>query len=195
MDTTRLKDYFTGLQSRIVSELEAFDGQSFRTDSWDRPEGGGGLSRLIEDLRVLSLADSGHLNLHLERSDLAAEILRIASLLEPELVAAGFRLRLRLEAAPVLCDVTRIRQIVMALLDNVRRYAQPGEITISCRLGGIGSSKQILIAHVVKTDFLPGCQCGGIVLNLIRLIGYRTMLPGVRLSLFGLKPCIQRHTG
>lgn len=94
-----------------------------------------GLSRLIEDLRVLSLADSGHLNLHLERSDLAAEILRIASLLEPELVAAGFRLRLRLEAAPVLCDVTRIRQIVMALLDNVRRYAQPGEITISCHLG------------------------------------------------------------
>ncbi|GDU95381.1 hypothetical protein ExPUPEC79_02983 [Escherichia coli] len=67
--------------------------------------------------------------------------------------------------------------------------------TISCRLGGIGSSKQILIAHVVKTDFLPGRQCGGVVLNLIRLIGYRTMLPGVRLSLFGLKPCIQRHTG
>ena len=49
MDTTRLKAYFTGLQSRIVSELEAFDGQSFRTDSWDRPEGGGGLSRLIEE--------------------------------------------------------------------------------------------------------------------------------------------------
>jgi coproporphyrinogen III oxidase len=49
LDTTRLKAYFTGLQSRIVSELEAFDGQSFRTDSWDRPEGGGGLSRLIEE--------------------------------------------------------------------------------------------------------------------------------------------------
>ena len=49
MDTTRLKDYFTGLQSRIVSELEAFDGQSFRTDSWVRPEGGGGVSRLIEE--------------------------------------------------------------------------------------------------------------------------------------------------
>jgi coproporphyrinogen III oxidase len=49
LDTTRLKAYFTGLQSHIVSELEAFDGQSFRTDSWDRPEGGGGLSRLIEE--------------------------------------------------------------------------------------------------------------------------------------------------
>jgi len=49
MDTTRLKDYFTGLQSRIVAELETFDGQPFRTDSWTRPEGGGGISRLIEE--------------------------------------------------------------------------------------------------------------------------------------------------
>ena len=49
MDTTRLKEFFTGLQSRIVGELEAFDGQPFRTDSWNRPEGGGGISRLIED--------------------------------------------------------------------------------------------------------------------------------------------------
>jgi len=29
MDTTRLKDYFTGLQSRIVGELAALDGQPF----------------------------------------------------------------------------------------------------------------------------------------------------------------------
>ena len=29
MDTTHLKDFFTGLQSRIVGELEAFDGQPF----------------------------------------------------------------------------------------------------------------------------------------------------------------------
>ena len=49
MHTQRLKDYFTGLQARIVSELETFDGQPFRNDSWQRPEGGGGISRLIED--------------------------------------------------------------------------------------------------------------------------------------------------
>ena len=49
MDTTHLKDFFTGLQGRIVAELEAFDGQPFRTDSWERPEGGGGISRLIEE--------------------------------------------------------------------------------------------------------------------------------------------------
>jgi len=42
-------EYFTGLQRSIVAELEAFDGQPFRTDAWQRPEGGGGISRLIEE--------------------------------------------------------------------------------------------------------------------------------------------------
>lgn len=49
MDSNRLKDFFTNLQDRIVGKLEAFDGQPFRTDSWRRPEGGGGISQLIED--------------------------------------------------------------------------------------------------------------------------------------------------
>lgn len=41
-------DYFTGLQARIVKTLEEADGASFRSDSWTRDEGGGGLSRLLE---------------------------------------------------------------------------------------------------------------------------------------------------
>jgi len=41
--------YFTELQSRIVSSLEALDGKSFVEDSWKRPEGGGGVSRIIEE--------------------------------------------------------------------------------------------------------------------------------------------------
>ena len=49
MDTQQLKDYFTGLQSRIVTAMEEFDGQAFRLDAWDRPGGGGGITRVIED--------------------------------------------------------------------------------------------------------------------------------------------------
>ncbi|HZX30230.1 MAG TPA: coproporphyrinogen III oxidase, partial [Rhodocyclaceae bacterium] len=49
MDSGAVRTYFRDLQSRIVSELEAFDGQPFRTDTWQRPEGGGGISRLIEE--------------------------------------------------------------------------------------------------------------------------------------------------
>ena len=42
------KDYFLGLQSNIIQTLEDLDGQSFATDQWDRDEGGGGISRVIE---------------------------------------------------------------------------------------------------------------------------------------------------
>ncbi len=49
MDTAHLLEYFTGLQSRIVSGLEAFDGKPFRRDAWQRPAGGGGITRVIEE--------------------------------------------------------------------------------------------------------------------------------------------------
>ena len=49
MNGALVKDYLTGLQDRIVSRLEAVDGNSFRRDAWLRPEGGGGVSCLIEE--------------------------------------------------------------------------------------------------------------------------------------------------
>ncbi len=49
IDNSAVKAYFTGLQDRIVSALERFDGQPFRRDEWTRPQGGGGISRLIEE--------------------------------------------------------------------------------------------------------------------------------------------------
>ena len=49
MDIAPVRDYFTGLQDRIVGELEAREGRPFLRDAWDRPQGGGGISRLIED--------------------------------------------------------------------------------------------------------------------------------------------------
>ena len=48
-DTAPVRQYLLDLQRRVVAALEAFDGNPFRTDSWQRPEGGGGITRLIED--------------------------------------------------------------------------------------------------------------------------------------------------
>jgi coproporphyrinogen III oxidase len=53
VDVAAVRDYLTGLQDRIVARLEAIDGGPFRRDAWDRPEGGGGVSRLIEEGNVL----------------------------------------------------------------------------------------------------------------------------------------------
>ena len=49
MNVTAPREYFLELQARIVARLETIDGQPFRCDAWTRPEGGGGISRLIEE--------------------------------------------------------------------------------------------------------------------------------------------------
>jgi coproporphyrinogen III oxidase len=49
MDAAAVSAYLTGLQDRVVASLERLDGGTFRRDEWTRDEGGGGVSRLIED--------------------------------------------------------------------------------------------------------------------------------------------------
>jgi coproporphyrinogen III oxidase len=53
IDPGAVKAYLTALQSRIVTTLEQLDGIPFRRDSWDRPEGGGGLSAVTEEGHLL----------------------------------------------------------------------------------------------------------------------------------------------
>jgi coproporphyrinogen III oxidase len=53
MDPQGVYEYFAGLQQRIVTALEALDGGAFRSDAWQRAEGGGGITRVIEDGALL----------------------------------------------------------------------------------------------------------------------------------------------
>ena len=53
-DTTRA--WLTDLQSRIVEALEQVGGTPFSTDAWTRSEGGGGLSRYLENGQVFERA-------------------------------------------------------------------------------------------------------------------------------------------
>ena len=62
--------YLTGLQSSIVSALESADGGEFLTDRWERAEGGGGVSRLIENSHLFERA--GVLFSHVKGSQLPA---------------------------------------------------------------------------------------------------------------------------
>ncbi|MEP7207720.1 MAG: oxygen-dependent coproporphyrinogen oxidase [Casimicrobiaceae bacterium] len=48
MDTRGTRTYLLDLQARIVAGLEAIDGGTFRQDAWSRPEGGGGIARVLE---------------------------------------------------------------------------------------------------------------------------------------------------
>ena len=53
IDTAALRAWLTGLQDRIVAGLADIDGGAFRREAWTREEGGGGVSRMIEEGNVL----------------------------------------------------------------------------------------------------------------------------------------------
>lgn len=89
------------------------------------------LNRLIEDLRVLSLTDSGHLELRLERVDLANEITNVLQTFSTDLATKGLTPDLKVGMQEhVLCDPARIRQALMALIENALKYAEPGHLTV-----------------------------------------------------------------
>jgi coproporphyrinogen III oxidase len=48
-----VKAWLLDLQARIVQALEEVDGKPFLRDTWERAEGGGGISRLIEEGNVI----------------------------------------------------------------------------------------------------------------------------------------------
>jgi len=59
MDIAAVKSYLTGLQQAIVERLEALDGGAFLRDEWQRPQGGGGITRLIENGALLERGGVG----------------------------------------------------------------------------------------------------------------------------------------
>jgi len=77
-------DYFSTLQARIVKALEQADGTPFLTDRWTRGEGGGGVSRYLENGPLLERA--GVLFSHVKGSTLPPS----ASAHRPELAGRGW---------------------------------------------------------------------------------------------------------
>ena len=52
MNAQAVHDYFAALQHKLVMALESLDGNLFASDAWQRPEGGGGITRVIEEGNV-----------------------------------------------------------------------------------------------------------------------------------------------
>ena len=59
MDASAVRDYLTGLQARIVSAMEALDGDKFTADRWTRAEGGGGQSCILEEGKLFERGGVG----------------------------------------------------------------------------------------------------------------------------------------
>ena len=64
-DLPAVQSYLLDLQDRICSAIEAEDGAGlFQEDSWERPEGGGGRSRVLSEGAVFEQAGVGFSHVH-----------------------------------------------------------------------------------------------------------------------------------
>ena len=59
MNAHAVREYFSDLQRRIVAALEQLDGKTFRSDAWQRAEGGGGVTRILEEGALFERAGVG----------------------------------------------------------------------------------------------------------------------------------------
>ncbi|MBN9235473.1 MULTISPECIES: ATP-binding protein [Phyllobacteriaceae] len=123
---TILKGRLQGIVDGVfASETISFEGLVAQVDS---------LTRIVEDLKVFTLAQSGRLELQLEPVDLAEEVAKVASFVTPELQDAGINLLFDLGGSvQVMADSARVRQAILAILENARRYAAPGLLRIEMR--------------------------------------------------------------
>ncbi len=134
--THELRTPLTVMQGNLEGML---DGIYPRDDAHLRPvlEETQHLSRLIDDLRTLSLAESGALKLEKEPADLAVLLHEIAASFQAQAAQSG--VTLVVAAAPDLpqveLDATRIRQVIANLVANALRYTPSGgQVRVSAAL-------------------------------------------------------------
>lgn len=84
------------------------------------------LTRLVQDLRLLSLADSGGLSLTMGEVDLATLVNEALLAFGPKADAKGVRLISQAQAMSLEADRDRLLQVVYNLLDNALRYTPAG---------------------------------------------------------------------
>lgn len=92
-----------------------------------------GLSNLVEDLRTLSLFENQQLRLNLETICFNETAHKVVHMFEEKLEKAQLKVIFDIETPKVECDQRRIEQILIALLDNATRYANPGKLIVSTR--------------------------------------------------------------
>ena len=107
------------------------------------------LTRLVEDLRTISLAEAGTLALHREPTDVDALIAEATNSFRSQAAAAGVALELDAPEDLPLADVdpVRIREVVSNLVSNALRHTpEGGTIRLTARVEDGGRRLAIDIA-------------------------------------------------
>ena len=117
------------------------------------------LSRLIEDLRTLSLAEAGTLALHREPTDLSIVAAEVARSFEQLAATAGATIDVALaDDVPIVdVDPIRIREVIANLVANALRYVgQGGTVRIAGRTVDEGIVLEVIDdGPGIPADLLP----------------------------------------
>jgi len=119
-DPAAVEAYLLALQTDVVMALEALDGEPFLSDRWTRPEGGGGLTRVIEEGRLF---ERGGVNFSRVQG---AQLLSVA--IGPAAggyVASHFGLRYAFFVTAGMCAIALVG--LMLLFTEGRPHAADGE--------------------------------------------------------------------
>jgi len=85
------------------------------------------LSRLVDDLRTLSVAEAGALTLHRESTDIGRLVVDAVGSFRAQADRAGVSLTTAVDGAPSLdVDPLRLREVLSNLLSNALRYTPSG---------------------------------------------------------------------
>ncbi|HSB89424.1 MAG TPA: HAMP domain-containing sensor histidine kinase [Anaerolineales bacterium] len=100
------------------------------------------LSRLIDDLRTLSLAESGALQLHREPTDLGVLIGEVAASFRAQAESLGIRLETDVDDNLPLAEIDplRVREVLVNLTGNALRHTpRGGEVRIRATANPVGA--------------------------------------------------------
>jgi two-component system, OmpR family, sensor histidine kinase BaeS len=84
------------------------------------------LTRLVDDLRTLSLAEAGRLQLEQTQFDFAVLLQTTLQGFQAKAAAKEVQLELSAQACPITADASRLQQVLQNLLENALRHAPSG---------------------------------------------------------------------
>jgi len=147
------------------------------------------LSRLIDDLRTLSLAESGALALHREAVDISAIARDVVTAFADQARRGGVALRSS-AAGPtsIEADPVRVREVIVNLVANALRYTPAaGSVDLEVR----GAEGQVVtIVRDTGTGIAPDAVAG-----IFDRFSKATDSPGAGLGLAIAKSLIEAHGG
>ena len=112
------------------------------------------LSRLVDDLRELALADAGKLPLNLQKVDATVALRNAAAGFALAAEAHNNRVELAIDEnlPPVCADPDRFAQVIRNLLSNALQHTSDGSITIAGRVGSSGNTQTPTIVRFEVQD-------------------------------------------